>query len=163
MPDQKFYTNVVCLGDFIFERGVENGRPFNVKHEFLPTLYVPTKNKTEWRTLNGNPVAPVKWGSIKETRESFKKYEDVQNMEIYSHTNFSYSFLSEEYPEEHIDYNLEHISKMFIDIEVGSESGFPDPQLASEEVTAITIKMNDNIEVWGCGEFIHGDEVQYNH
>jgi len=163
MPDQKFYTNVVCLGDFIFERGVKNGRPFNAKHEFLPTLYVPTKNKTEWRTLNGNPVAPVTWGSIKETRESFKKYENVQNMEIYGHTNFSYSFLSEEYPEEHIGYNLEHISKMYIDIEVGSESGFPDPQLASEEITAITIKMNDNIEVWGCGDFIHGDEVQYNH
>ena len=159
----KFYTNVVCLGDFIFERGVEDGRPFNVKHEFLPTLYVPTKTKTDWRTLNGDSVAPVKWGSIKETRASVRKYEDVENLQIYGHTNFSYSFLSEEYPEEHINYNLEEVSKMFIDIEVGSESGFPDPQIASEEVTAITIKMGNVIEVWGCGEFAHGEEVQYNH
>ncbi len=163
MTNNTFYTNVVCLGDYILERGIENGRPFNVKHEFLPTLYVPTKNKSKWRTLDGKPVGPVQWGGIKETRASMRKYERVENMEIYGHSNYSYSFIAETYPEEQIDYNLEHVKIMFIDIEVGSENGFPDPQFATEEVTAITIKMNDDIQVWGCGEFKNdNEEITYN-
>ena len=32
----KFYTNVVCLGNYIFERGIENGLPFEERHEFNP-------------------------------------------------------------------------------------------------------------------------------
>ena len=68
MPKGSFYTNVVCLGDYILHRGVENGRPFNIKHEFTPTLYVPSKKDTGWRSLEGDMVGPVKWGSIKETR-----------------------------------------------------------------------------------------------
>ena len=103
----KFYTNVVCLGNYIFERGIENGLPFDVKQEFKPTLYIPTTTKTDWRTLEDEPVGPVQWGTIKETREAMKKYEGVDNMKIYGHTNYNYSFIAETYPEP-IDYNSEH-------------------------------------------------------
>ena len=161
MSNNTFYTNVACLGDFILERGVEDGRPFNVKHEFKPTLYIPTTTKSKWKTLDGKTVGPIQWGSIKETRDSMKRYENVDNMEIYGHTNYSYAFLAIEYPEEIINYNLEHIKVMYYDIEVGSENGFPDPQRADEEVTAITIKIDDDIQVWGCGEFVHTDSVRY--
>ena len=158
----KFYTNVVCLGDYIFERGIENGRPFNLKHEFKPTLYIPTTTKTDWRTLDDQPVGPVQWGSIKETRASVKKYEGVQNMQIYGHTNYVYSFIAETYPED-IDYNFEHLKIMFLDIEVASEHGFPNPESAQEEVTAITIKIDNDIQVWGCGEFTNDqDNITYN-
>ena len=57
----KFYTSVVCLGDYIFERGIEAGLPFNEKQEFKPTLYIPTTTKTDWKTLEGDPVGPVQW------------------------------------------------------------------------------------------------------
>ena len=73
----KFYTNVVCLGDYIFERGIENGLPFEDKKIFKPTLYIPTTSTTEWRTLEDKPVAPIQWGTIKETRAALKKYEGV--------------------------------------------------------------------------------------
>ena len=66
----KFYTNVVCLGNYIFERGIDNGVPFEQRHEFKPTLYIPTTTETKWRTLEAEPVAPVQWGSIKDTRDS---------------------------------------------------------------------------------------------
>ena len=69
-------------------------------------------------------------------------------MKIYGHTNYNYSFIAETYPE-NIDYNLEHLRMMFLDIEVASEQGFPDPENASEEVIAITTKMGDDIQVWG--------------
>jgi len=158
----KFYTSVVCLGDYIFERGIEDGIPFDEKHEFKPTLYIPTTTKTDWKTLEGDSVGPVQWGSIKETRAAMKKYEGVDNMKIYGHTNYNYSFIAETYPKI-IDYNFEHIKIMFLDIEVGSEHGFPDPQRADEEVTAITIKINDDIQVWGCSEFKNGQEnITYN-
>ena len=159
----KFYTNVVCLGDYIFERGIEDGIPFDEKHEFKPTLYIPTTTKTDWKTLEGDSVGPVQWGSIKETRAAMKKYEGVDNMKIYGHTNYNYSFIADTYPEEEIDYNFEHIKIMFLDIEVGSEHGFPNPQRADEEVTAITIKVNEDIQVWGCSEFQNGQEnITYN-
>ena len=158
----KFYTNVVCLGNYIFERGIENGLPFDVKQEFKPTLYIPTTTKTDWRTLEDEPVGPVQWGTIKETREAMKKYEGVDNMKIYGHTNYNYSFIAETYPES-IDYNIEHLKIMFLDIEVGSEHGFPNPESAQEEVTAITVKINDDIQVWGCSEFKNGQEnITYN-
>ena len=158
----RFYTNIVCLGNYIFERGIENGLPFEDKKEFKPTLYIPTTNKTEWRTLDDKPVGPVQWGTIKETRAALKKYEGVENMKLYGHTNFNYSYIGETYPDT-IDYNLEHIKIMYIDIEVGSEHGFPDPEIASEEVTAITTKMGDDIQVWGCGEFKNDkDNITYN-
>ena len=83
-------------------------------------------------------------------------------MKLYGHTNFNYSYIGETYPDT-IDYNLEHIKIMYIDIEVGSEHGFPDPEIASEEVTAITTKMGDDIQVWGCGEFKNDkDNITYN-
>jgi len=158
----KFYTNVVCLGNYIFERGIEDGLPFDEKHEFKPTLYIPTTTKTDWHTLDDKPVGPVQWGTIKETRAAMKRYEDVENMKIYGHTNYNYSFIAETYPEL-IDYNFKHIKIMFIDIEVASEHGFPDPLYANEEVTAITIKINDDIQVWGCSDFKNTQEnITYN-
>jgi len=158
----KFYTNVVCLGNYIFERGVENGIPFENKKEFKPTLYIPTTSKTDWRTLEDDPVGPVQWGTIKETRAALKKYESVENMKLYGHTNFNYSYIGETYPN-NIDYNLEHIKILYIDIEVGSEHGFPNPETAPSEVTAITTKMGDDVQVWGCGEFRNdNEEITYN-
>ena len=158
----KFYTNVVCLGNYIFERGIEDGVPFDDKHEFKPTLYIPTTTKTDWRTLENEPVGPVQWGTIKETREAMRKYEGVENMKIYGHTNYNYSYIAETYPKQ-VDYNFEHLKIMFLDIEVGSEHGFPNPENAYEEVTAITIKINDDIQVWGCSEFKNTQEnITYN-
>ena len=91
-----------------------------------------------------------------------KKYEGVDNMKIYGHTNYNYSYIAETYPEI-IDYNFDNINIMFIDIEVASEHGFPDPLYANEEVTAITIKINDDIQVWGCSEFKNDQEnITYN-
>ena len=158
----KFYTDVVCLGDYIFERGIENGIPFEERHAYKPTLYIPTTSNTDWRTLDDKLVGPIQWGSIKETRASIKKYAGVENMKIYGHTNYNYSYIAETYTES-IDYNLEHLKIMFIDIEVGSEHGFPNPENAFEEVTAITIKINDDIQVWGCSDFKNTQEnITYN-
>ncbi|NWJ57956.1 DNA polymerase [Marine Group I thaumarchaeote] len=46
----------------------------------------------------------------------------------------------------------------YLDIEVGSENGFPDIETANEEVTAITVKIDRKCYVFGRGEFVHDRE-----
>jgi hypothetical protein len=38
----KFYTNVSQYGNFVLERGIENGEPFKNKIEYAPTLFIPS-------------------------------------------------------------------------------------------------------------------------
>ena len=52
-----FYTNVSCLGNNILFRGVsKDGKRFKDRVEYHPTLYIPTKEETKFRTLEGKPV-----------------------------------------------------------------------------------------------------------
>ena len=70
-----FYTNVQPHGNSIALRGVDdNGEHFQKKVHYEPTLYVPTQKQSEWKTLEGKRVAPVKWGSMKESREAMRTY-----------------------------------------------------------------------------------------
>ena len=55
----KFYTNVEQAGNRLLVRGYEGGQPFSYRVPFSPTLYVPTKNYSEWRTLEGDCVEPI--------------------------------------------------------------------------------------------------------
>ena len=84
----KFYTNVEQAGNRIFVRGYEGGYKFKDKVNFDPTLYMPTSNFSEWRTLDGHCVEPMKQGSISEAKETVKRYRDVANMEVYGNTRY---------------------------------------------------------------------------
>ena len=68
-----FYTNVQPFGNNIAIRGVNNqGKSFQTKIPYEPTLYVHSQNPSKWRTLNGKKVSPVKWGSMKESYQAIK-------------------------------------------------------------------------------------------
>jgi len=151
-----FYTNVQTIGNSILFRGVsENGKRFKDRIEYHPTLYIPTKEETKFRTLEGNPVGEIQPGTMKECREFITKYKEVGNFDIYGNDKFEFSFIAEHFPEEHIDYDMSQIKIAYIDIEVGSENGFPSVENATEVVTAITLKIGKNCYVFGCGEFQH--------
>ena len=60
----KFYTNFLRYGNRIFIRGYSNGKQFSDKVEYNPILYFPTKEKTEFKTLNGEFVKPVPQGIL---------------------------------------------------------------------------------------------------
>jgi DNA polymerase elongation subunit (family B) len=90
-----------------------------------------------------------------------KRYEDVDNFKVYGSTNFPYVYINEAYPGK-VDYDPEQIKIANIDIEVGSENGFPEPASASEPITAITFKIAGHFYVFGCGEFNnYRDDVTY--
>ena len=59
-----FYTNVINFGDNILVRGVKNGERITARHKFQPTLYVPVKKQTTYKSLDGKYLAPVKQQSI---------------------------------------------------------------------------------------------------
>jgi len=135
-----FYTNVFPYGNRMLVRGIENGRPFQRKIEFFPTLYV-TSNKedSQWRTLDGQIVDEVTPGSIKETRDFVERYKDVQGFSVYGNTNYVSQYISDTYESE-IRFDMEKIRVFSIDIETSVESGFPDLKTANEEILLITIK-----------------------
>ena len=151
-----FYTNVVALGNNILFRGISNeGKRFKDRIEYHPTLFIPTKEETKFRTLEGNPVGEIQPGNMKECREFIRKYKEINNFSIYGNDKFEFSFIAEHFPEEHIEYDFSKIRIAYLDIETGSENGFPNIETANEEVTAITVKIDKKCYVFGRGEFLN--------
>ncbi len=149
-----FYTNVQTIGNSILFRGVSNdGKRFKDRIEYHPTLYIPTKEETKFKTLQGEPVGEIRPGTMKECREFVAKYKEIDNFNVYGNDKFEFSFIAEHFPEEHIDYNFSQIRIAYLDIETGSEHGFPNIETANEEVTAITMKVDKKVYVFGRGEF----------
>ncbi len=89
----EFYTSVTPVGDKMLVRGYENGRAYQRKLDFMPTLFVNAKGDTKWQTLDGVPVEPINPGTIKETRDFVKRYDGVSGFDIYGQTNYAYHSL----------------------------------------------------------------------
>jgi DNA polymerase elongation subunit (family B) len=155
-----FYTNVQSVGNYILYRGVKDGRRFKQRIEYQPTLYVPAKKITSFTSLKGEYLEPINPGGIRDAREFVKKYSDVDGFRIFGNTRYEYAFIADEHPGM-VNWDEEQVSVAVIDIEVGSENGFPDPYIAQEAITAIAIKfLNGKMVVFGCGDYkIQGNEV----
>ena len=151
----RFYTNVQMVGNNFLVRGVDNGRHFATREPFNPTLFVPSKRKTKYRTLEGEDVEPIKPGSVRDCREFIKKYDEIENFRIYGNERFIYQYISDNYPEEEIEFDISQIKITTLDIEVKSENGFPDVESAAEEVLLISIQdyNTKQIRTWGLGPF----------
>jgi DNA polymerase elongation subunit (family B) len=135
----EFYTSVHPIGDRIFIRGVENGKRYQRKLDFNPTLYVTSKKPSKWKTLEGTFVDEVQPGSIKDAREFIKRYEGVQGFDVYGNSNYAYQYISDNYSHD-VNWNMEQIKVFTIDIETSTEHGFPDIKSANEEILLITVK-----------------------
>ena len=157
-----FYTNVICVGNNILYRGVENGRRVKLRVGYTPTMFLPSQKETKWKTLHGEYLDEITLGSIRECRDFIKRYEDVENFKIYGNTRYEYAYIADEFKGA-IDWDQAKINIAVIDIEVGSENGFPDPYKANEPITAIAVKTLDgDMKVYGCGSFNNNrDDVTY--
>ena len=134
----KYYTNVSVYGPHILYRGVKNGRRVKEKINYSPTLFLPSKKESEFKTLFGENLEPMKFESIREARDFVKRYEDVENFKVYGNDRYAYAFIADNHNGQ-IDWNMNELSIVVIDIEVGSENGFPDPYKADEEIISIKI------------------------
>ena len=157
----KYYTNIAVQGNNILFRGVNNGRRVKMKIQYSPTFFLPSKKQTEFKTLFGEPLEPMKFETIKEARDFNKRYSEVSNFKVYGQERFEYSYIADEFKGQ-IDWDINQIRIAFIDIEVGSENGFPDPYRASEPITAICLRiMNGETVVFGCGEYVTQGTEKY--
>ena len=112
------------------------------------------KQEIQFRNLEGEPLQQKIFGDIRSARDFVKQMDGVSNAtKIYGQTRFEYAFIADQH-EGMVDYDFEKVSIAVIDIEVGSENGFPDPYLANEPITAIAVKyLGGDIYVFGCGEY----------
>ena len=143
-----FYTNVQPHGNFIALRGVnDRGESFKEKLNYEPTLFVESHKpqNPQWKTLDNRNVAPVKWGSMKESRQAMKEYGG----NVFGFDQFQYSFISDNY-RGMVDYDLDKIKIGYIDIETSSEHGFPDVRNANEEILAISYRCGKSFRTYGC-------------
>lgn len=157
----KFYTNVQVYGKTILYRGVEDGKRVARRIEYRPTFYVPSKGKSEWRTLDGKFVEPIEPGNINDAREFLDRYKEVDTFPIFGNNRYEYAFISDEF-EDDVFWDRDQINVVYLDIEVASDDGFPEPQEASKEVTAITLFDGKMYTTYACGYFApHLDNINY--
>ncbi len=156
-----FYTNICVSGKFILFRGVENDKRVRRKIEYKPTFFLQSQETSEFTTLAGEFVKPIQPGTITECREFLERYESVDNFPVFGNNRFEYAYIADSYPDD-ILWDVNKITIAYLDIEVGSENGFPEPRNANEEITAITIKLKGNYFVFGIGDYSkHRDDVLY--
>jgi len=152
MSNQKIYTNIGIRGNNILYRGYENGKRVHEKVAFSPTLFVPTNKKTIYKTLFGQHLEPFKPGSINDCRDFLDRYSDVDNFDIYGNTDYKYQFIAEEFCHE-LEYDIDKFNVAYIDIETKCEEGFPDANVANEEIIVITVRMGSTIYTFGINDF----------
>jgi len=157
-----YYTNVSCLGSSILFRGIKDGRRVKYKVAYTPTLFLKSNKKTNYKSLDGFNLEPVKFDSIRDARNFVKDYDKVEGFKIFGNDRYEYAYIADTYKDD-INWKLDELSIALIDIEVGSENGFPDPYKATEPITAIGIKyMNGDMIVYGCGDYNnYRDDVTY--
>ncbi len=157
-----FYTNISEWGNTLLIREVVNGQRLTRKVKYKPTLYVPVAKTTEWKTLDGKYVTPVEFHNMKEAREWVDNYKNQPHM-VHGSTMFPYNYLTESYPNT-VEYDVDQILIVTIDIEVKCENGFPSPEQAIEPLLSITVKNHQSKKfvVWGVGKFNNSrDDVTY--
>jgi len=157
-----FYTNVIQWGNNILVREIKNGKRTNSKIRYSPTLYAFVKEKTPYKTLDGEYVTDISFDTIKEAKEWIENTKSQPEL-VYGNTQYPYTYISDTY-KGRVNWDLEKLLIVTIDIEVQCENGFPSPSKAEEELLSITIKNHQSkrIAVWGIGDFkTEREDVSY--
>jgi len=150
-----FYTNVARYGNSILYRGYnDNGIAVQAKYKFKPKIFVPSKDQSKTKGLDGNNIAAVEFDSMREASDFLDQYKEIDNFKMYGTKKYIQQFIGEKFPTVP-KYDINLIDICSIDIEVESDDGFPEPEQASKEITAITIKSSKSsiYQVWGLGEW----------
>ena len=151
----RFYTNVQLVGNQFLVRGYDNGKRFTDREEWRPTLFVDSKKKTKYQTLDGKYVEPIQPGYVRDCREFYKKYNEVEGFNIYGNERYIYQYISEKYPQDEIKFDISKIQLVTLDIETTAEQGFPDVHSCVEEVLTISLQdyATKGIITWGVKPF----------
>jgi len=161
---ESFYKNVIQKGNQLLIRAIDKGKPVQFKYTPKPTFFVRSKESCAWKTLEGKNVQPVQLASISSARDFLSQYQDQPEL-VHGMERYPYVWISDNY-EGYVDWQMDKILILTLDIEVASENGFPDPTVAEEEVLSITVKNHrtKKLMVWGIYEYKNTrDDVEYVH
>ena len=147
-----FYTNVAAHGNRILYRGFRGGERVQESVDYYPTLFVPAKNDSKFKTLDGLAVESFRPGTMRDCRDFIDQYGDVSGFRIYGNTDYIYQFIGDLFADE-VEYDPSTIRVAFLDIETTCEHGFPNVENPVEQVIAITLKVGDQSHVFGLGKF----------
>jgi DNA polymerase elongation subunit (family B) len=137
-----------------------DGKRVKQRIDYSPSLYIRSKTG-QYKTLDGKTLERKRFDDINGAREYIKGFKDVSGApKIYGNNRYEYAFIGEQH-KSMVDWDQDKIVIGVVDIEVGSENGFPDPYLANEPITAICLKyINGLTVVFGCGDYVvQGNEV----
>ena len=149
------YTNIFQRGNYLYVRGVEDGKRYNRKVDFSPTLWTSSKtpNATgKWKTLSGETVYAIQPGTINDCREYIQMYGEIENVTTYESPGHVYQFIAETWPDE-VPWDPSDVSIFTVDIETETEYGFPDPALANEQILLITVKDTRHNQITTFGRY----------
>jgi DNA polymerase elongation subunit (family B) len=134
-----FYTNVHANYNEILERGRDiHGKAAFNRRAYKPSLFIKSREESEYKTIFGEHVKPIEFADIQEHRNFIKEYSEVRGFDIYNNIDVKYKFIADMYPDE-IKYNLDHIEIVKIDIETDCEQGFPNILTADQKVNVVTL------------------------
>ena len=102
-----FYISVLQRADKLLVREFKDGKRIKHKVKYEPTLYVPVKKQTNFKTLTGQFVAPYKCESIYDAKSFLSKYEDQPEL-VYGMERYPYAWIAENYE----DYILPLINEL---------------------------------------------------
>ena len=89
------------------------------KFPFRPTLFLPCKQESKYKTLDGKNVKPIQPGTMKECRQFIEDYSGVSGTRVYGFERYLYQFIADQYPND-IEYDIDKIKLWSLDIETAS-------------------------------------------
>lgn len=134
----EFYTSIVRSGNKFLVRGYRNGKSFKSEEGYKPYLFFPCNKETGFKTLEGQNVQKKVYEDMSAAWNNIRDFERAPNFKYFGFKNFLYTFINDTFPGK-IEYDVTQVRVVSIDIEVDSRNGFPRPEVAKDEVTAITL------------------------
>jgi DNA polymerase elongation subunit (family B) len=157
----RFYTNVFVAGDNVYTIGYNNGERFELKAPYHPYLFVNSNKPTKYKTLDGKHVSRVDFEDVKASKDFMENYSGVDGFQIHGSTLFTYQAISDFYKGE-INYDVDTISVVSLDIETSTQGGFPNHELADKEVITLSIRKKGKVVVLGTRPYTpKSEDVTY--
>ena len=166
-----FYTSVDRFSNSLLYRGYDgDGKKVFQRIKYKPTLYLKSKENTStaWKALDGTPVEPMQFDSMREVKEFEQTYCDIPSFKVYGNTRHIPAFIQKQFPNE-IQYSRSLVDIASLDIETEYGDGFPEVDNPVNKILTIAYKSSkDNTyRVWGMKPYdpekteLQGVEIDY--
>jgi len=150
-----FYTSINRhKGEILYRGYTANGTRIEKREKFGPTFFLPSKDPSKYRSLDGNYLNSYQFDTMYQGKEFLDTYKDMEGVKVYGTRNYVHQYITDNFPTD-IEFNQKHINIVNFDIEVASDDGFPSPDVALHPVISIALKSSKSsiYQVWGLDEY----------